>query len=124
VFSNIHWQWTPNPYVATLYGIGAAWFTTVAIVAILEWLVRRSRRAPPTALAEAPAVSNPVTEPDALVFGFDKAGEPVRLPPYSPFAELVKASARDSPSPLAASSCTFGAPDSQCGLFLIDRIER
>ena len=32
--SNIHWQWTPNPYVAGLYAVGAAVGTT----AIVNWV--------------------------------------------------------------------------------------
>ena len=36
--SNIHWQWTPNPYLAA--GIGLAWIATRAVV---EWRDRRGR---------------------------------------------------------------------------------
>lgn len=31
VASNIHWQWTPNGYVASAIGAGAAFLTTAAI---------------------------------------------------------------------------------------------
>ena len=37
---NIHWQWTPNPYVAGLYAIGAAVGTT----ALVNWIADRFRR--------------------------------------------------------------------------------
>jgi hypothetical protein len=38
--SNIHWQWTPNPYVAGLYAIGAAVGTTDFV----NWVANRFRR--------------------------------------------------------------------------------
>jgi hypothetical protein len=46
VASNIHWQWTPNGYVATALGVGVAYLATLG----LNWLLatraekRRSQR--------------------------------------------------------------------------------
>ena len=40
VGSNIHWQWTSNPYLAAGIGVGLAWIATQAIV---EWRDRRGR---------------------------------------------------------------------------------
>jgi hypothetical protein len=31
VSSNIHWNWTPNGYLASLIGIGAAFVATISI---------------------------------------------------------------------------------------------
>ena len=31
VFSNIHWQWTPNGYVAGFLGVAAAWLVTIIL---------------------------------------------------------------------------------------------
>lgn len=41
MFSNIHWQWTPNGYVASLLGIGAAFCATwllLRISSLYAWL--------------------------------------------------------------------------------------
>jgi hypothetical protein len=38
VGSNIHWQWTPNQYLASGIGAGLAWIATKVIV---EWRDRR-----------------------------------------------------------------------------------
>lgn len=35
VFSNIHWQWTPNGYVAALLGTVAAFLVTAALSGII-----------------------------------------------------------------------------------------
>src|ERR1700687_791905 len=46
VFSNIHWHWTPNGYLASLLGIAAAWLCTRIIVAAVEmvrWATRRAK---------------------------------------------------------------------------------
>jgi len=32
VGSNIHWQWTPNQYLASGIGVGLSWIATMAIV--------------------------------------------------------------------------------------------
>ena len=40
VGSNIHWQWTPNPYVASGLGILLAWAVTWWIVEIRERYAR------------------------------------------------------------------------------------
>jgi hypothetical protein len=40
VGSNIHWQWTPNPYVAFGLGILLAWAVTWWIVEIRERYAR------------------------------------------------------------------------------------
>jgi len=32
--SNIHWQWTPNTYLARAIGVGLAWLVTAAIVGL------------------------------------------------------------------------------------------
>lgn len=37
VASNIHWQWTPNGYLAALMGGAAAFWATVAV----NWLFAR-----------------------------------------------------------------------------------
>jgi hypothetical protein len=34
--SNIHWQWTPNPYLAGLLGVGAAYGLTAVITALAD----------------------------------------------------------------------------------------
>jgi hypothetical protein len=43
VASNIHWQWTPNGYLATGLGILAALLATAAITGVVEAI--RARRA-------------------------------------------------------------------------------
>jgi hypothetical protein len=43
-YSNIHWRWTPNPYLVSLIGIGAAWLCTRVIVALLVTVDRASQR--------------------------------------------------------------------------------
>jgi hypothetical protein len=43
VGSNIHWQWTPNQYLASGIGAGLAWIATKAIVRYRD---RRARRKP------------------------------------------------------------------------------
>lgn len=35
LFANIYWQWTPNGYLASLLGIGAAYLATVLLSKIL-----------------------------------------------------------------------------------------
>jgi hypothetical protein len=32
MFSNVHWQWTPNGYLASLIGAGVTYVATVAVV--------------------------------------------------------------------------------------------
>jgi len=41
VGSNIHWQWTPNQYLASFIGAGLAWIATHIVV---QWRDRRVRR--------------------------------------------------------------------------------
>jgi hypothetical protein len=41
VGSNIHWQWTPNQYLASGIGAGLAWVATRAVV---EWRDRQAAR--------------------------------------------------------------------------------
>lgn len=41
LFSNIHWQWTPNNYLASALGIAAAWLVTVVVVKLADVLRRR-----------------------------------------------------------------------------------
>jgi hypothetical protein len=41
VGSNIHWQWTPNQYLASGIGAGLAWIATHIVV---QWRDRRARR--------------------------------------------------------------------------------
>ena len=43
VGSNIHWQWTPNQYLASGIG-GLAWIATQAVVAWRDRRVRRRRQ--------------------------------------------------------------------------------
>lgn len=50
MFANIHWQWTPNGYLASLIGIGTAFATTWLLLKLLDGLrllsdARRLRRA-------------------------------------------------------------------------------
>jgi asparagine N-glycosylation enzyme membrane subunit Stt3 len=46
LFSNIHWHWTPNGYLASIIGIFAAFLATVVLTRIIDlW-----RRAKPTLL--------------------------------------------------------------------------
>jgi hypothetical protein len=40
LFSNIRWQWTPNPYLASIIGVFAAFLVTVAINAAAERIAR------------------------------------------------------------------------------------
>lgn len=39
VASNIHWGWTPNPYVPALFGL----FAAVILTAIIYWLLEGCR---------------------------------------------------------------------------------
>jgi uncharacterized membrane protein len=41
MFSNIHWQWTPNGYLASLISIGVTFIATVSLL----WIIDVSRRA-------------------------------------------------------------------------------
>jgi hypothetical protein len=43
VFSNIHWQWTPNGYLAGILGVVAAWLVTAALSGLLS-LKQKARR--------------------------------------------------------------------------------
>jgi len=43
VASNIHWQWTPNEYLASLIGIGLAVAATAGVNQLLLW-ARQKRR--------------------------------------------------------------------------------
>jgi hypothetical protein len=38
IASNIHWQWTPNGYLAVLIGIGIAFAATAAVNWVVEQL--------------------------------------------------------------------------------------
>jgi hypothetical protein len=40
VASNIHWQWTPNGYLASGAGVLLAWFLTVLINELRQWLAK------------------------------------------------------------------------------------
>lgn len=44
LFSNVHWQWTPNGYLAALLAVAAAWLMTVFPVKIADWLGRGRRQ--------------------------------------------------------------------------------
>jgi hypothetical protein len=44
VGSNIHWQWTPNQYLASGIGAGLAWTATHIIVQWRDRRVGRTRR--------------------------------------------------------------------------------
>ncbi len=39
VASNIHWGWTPNPYIPALLGGGLAWLVTLAVARVHERLL-------------------------------------------------------------------------------------
>lgn len=43
ISSNIHWNWTPNGYLASLIGIAVAFIATVSINGLIG-LMRRLRR--------------------------------------------------------------------------------
>lgn len=43
VASNIHWEWTPNPYLAALIGVGAAFVATVLLTEISLLPLRTGR---------------------------------------------------------------------------------
>ena len=43
VGSNIHWHWTPNPYLASILGILAALLVTAGLSGLLDALRRLSR---------------------------------------------------------------------------------
>ena len=47
VGSNIHWQWTPNQYLASGIGAGLAWIATHIVVAWQDRRGRQSKRRPP-----------------------------------------------------------------------------
>lgn len=36
LFANVYWQWTPNGYVASLLGILASYFATVALSKFID----------------------------------------------------------------------------------------
>lgn len=36
LFSNVHWQWTPNPYVAAFIGAVVAFLVSVALAAMID----------------------------------------------------------------------------------------
>jgi len=40
--SNIHWQWTPNPYLAGLIGAGLAFAVTAGVSQLLLWTRQKS----------------------------------------------------------------------------------
>ena len=42
VASNIHWQWTPNPYLASLIGVGLALLVTVTANGLIVWARKQS----------------------------------------------------------------------------------
>lgn len=39
--SNVHWQWTPNPYLASILGGIAALLATVGLNNLLLWTRRK-----------------------------------------------------------------------------------
>lgn len=43
LFANVHWQWTPNPYLASLFAIAIALGVTGYAKALID---RRRERAP------------------------------------------------------------------------------
>jgi len=43
IASNIHWQWTPNTYAASMLGFIAALLTTVGLSNLISW-ARQKRR--------------------------------------------------------------------------------
>jgi hypothetical protein len=44
IFANIHWQFTPNGYLAALMGVGAALAVTGIITTLSDWRRRFSSR--------------------------------------------------------------------------------
>jgi hypothetical protein len=44
IASNIHWQWTPNGYLASLIGVGAAFGVTQGVNELRAWKQRRALR--------------------------------------------------------------------------------
>jgi hypothetical protein len=44
VASNIHWQWTPNGYLATIIGGGMAFLATEIVNELLAWKQKRALR--------------------------------------------------------------------------------
>jgi hypothetical protein len=44
VASNIHWQWTPNAYLATILGAVAALLVTVAVNGLLALKAQQAAR--------------------------------------------------------------------------------
>ena len=40
LFSNVHWQWTPNPLVAGLIGVGVAYLVTRLALGVYSYLQR------------------------------------------------------------------------------------
>jgi hypothetical protein len=44
VASNIHWEWTPNKYLAGMIGAGLAFAATAAINQLLLWSREKRRQ--------------------------------------------------------------------------------
>ena len=42
--SNIHWQWTPNGYLASLIGVGLALAATAGVNQLLLWSRQKPRK--------------------------------------------------------------------------------
>lgn len=42
IASNIHWQWTPNPYLAAIIGVGFSFGATSLLLWCVDW--RRNAR--------------------------------------------------------------------------------
>jgi hypothetical protein len=44
ISSNIHWQWTPNRYLAGMIGVALAFGATVAMNQLLLWTGKKRRQ--------------------------------------------------------------------------------
>ena len=58
VFSNIHWQWTPNKLLAALIGAGLAFAVTWLLSGLIALLRRCFRR---EQVGDAPLINHPIT---------------------------------------------------------------
>lgn len=36
VFSNIYWEWTPNPYLASIIGAVVAWLVSIGVASLID----------------------------------------------------------------------------------------
>ena len=57
--SNFHWQWTPNPYIAGLLAVVAAFAVTALLGDLIRWARRLLTLVPPTVFESPRAFLSP-----------------------------------------------------------------